>query len=741
MNRSLNKAVSDVPKQSKVDPMTSNPPDSDEFFRAADLVNIVERYMEPDEIQRVYAAFHLAADAHKHDIRKSGEPYITHPVEVARILADMHLDVDTVSAALLHDVVEDTHYTLADIEQHFGSVVSYLVDGVTKLKSNKFSDKHAATVASFQKMMQAMTEDFRVVIIKLADRLHNLRTLTYQKPESRRRIARETLSIYVPLARRMGMNALRREIQLLAFQHLHPWRFRVLEGVIQRYLEASREINEQILNNVTLHLQQAIPASRVLIPDKNLVRVYESIKRYDKKFDETREMLDLKVLVGTVDECYRALGVIHSLYRPRIGQFHDFIATPKSYGFQALQTIVMTHSKRQVRVQIQTRPMYQVALYGIAAQWRYPGQNAGQRSLFTREALVRWQGQVRDLGANAGSAIEFYSDMQADLFLTEIFAFTPRGDVKEFPRGATMIDFAFAIHTDVGLHCIGARLDGGEVPLRTHIPNGATIEIMRHEEAHPQPSWLNYAVTSKARSHIRTWLRQQKKADQRALGKALLQKALQDRASSFEQISDDRIDALLRTLNMQHQDELFLAIAQNEQCSRLLAQRLLGLQKPIADEKDTPLLVRGTSGLMVHFQPCCYPLPNEPILAVLNPEQGLKVHRDRCRVLHEHTQSSEVLSVAWAGSTEGQTFLAGIQTQAHHVVGVLHHVTELMHQLNVNIESVHTSGDRRIKDTNWVLWVRNLEHLEEIMHHIEHIPSIIRVKRLLDSGNEGKTAL
>ncbi len=721
--------------------MTGSPPA--DFFRAADLINMVERYMEPDEIKRVYDAFLLAADAHKGVERKSGDPYITHPLEVARILADMHLDADTVCAALLHDVIEDTEYTHADLEARFGDVVANLVEGVTKLESHEFSDKHEATIASFQKMMQAMTEDFRVVIIKLADRLHNLRTLTHKKPDSRRRIARETLGMYVPLARRMGMNALRREMQLLAFQHLYPWRYKILQEVMDQYLASSKEQGQKILDKVTGRLQETLPASMVIIADKNLFRLYESMKRHGKKFDESREMLELRVLVGTVDECYRALGVVHSIYHPRIGQFQDFIATPKSYGYQALQTVIITPSKRQVMVKIQTRPMYQIALYGITAQWRYPGQNSGQRALFTQEALQRWQEQVRELGAKAGNPIEFYADIQADLFLTEIYAFTPKGDVKEFPRGASMIDFAFAIHTGVGHRCIGAKIDGEEVPLRTHIPNGATIEIMTHPEAGPQPSWLNFSITARARSYIRNWLRQQKVTDQLELGRSLLQKALRDRHSSLELVGAETLQALLATLKMKETGELFVSIAQNDHCSRLLAQRLLvmgggGIGRPNAlADKDTPLLVKGTAGLVLHFQPCCYPLPSEHILAVLSPDQGLEVHRDTCKVLHTSHEPDEILSVAWAEQNEGQLFLAAIQTQAHNVVGVLHHITELMHQLNVNIEAVNTSGDARIKDTNWVLWVRDLEHLQEIIRQVEHVPSIIRVKRF-EAGDDHK---
>lgn len=727
----------------------SGMPDSPatDFFRANDLMRTVERYMTPEESSRVYDAFLLAAQAHQGVIRKSGEPYITHPLEVARILAEMHLDADTVCAALLHDVIEDTDYTYIDIEKRFGTVVANLVEGVTKLETQHFSDKTAASKASFQKFMQAMSADFRVVIIKLTDRLHNLRTLDHMKPDARRRICKETLSTYIPLAHRMGMNALRRELQALVFEHLHPWRYCVLKSTLERYVSSVKAFSEEVENTVTERLSESIANPLVFTPDKNLYRIYDSMKE-GASFDESKGLIELRVLVGTVEECYQALGILHAVYRPRPGKFQDFIATPKSYGYQALQTVLIPPSRRPVAVKIQTRPMYQTALYGITAQWRYPGQNAGQRSLFTQEALKRWQEQVRDLGAKAGNAAEFYEDIQADLYRTEIYAFTPKGEMKEFPRGATPIDFAFAIHTAVGLHCTGAKIDGKEVPLRTRIPDSATVEILTDDKAVPQPSWLNYAVTGRARATIRSWLRQQTQADQLELGKRLLDKALHDRHSSLESISPEIMGDLLNVSGYKDSDELFLAIVSNDQCSRLTAQRLLGMEDNSSSavfslpDTDTPLVIKGTSGLALHFQTCCYPLPQEAILATLDAKNGLEVHRDCCPVLYATAEPADILSVIWAEQrSDEKCFLAGIQTHAHNVVGVLHHITQLMHKLDVNIEAVNTSGDRRVKETNWVLWVRDLAHLQEIIHQVEHVPSILKVKRLEATDKHKPTSL
>lgn len=709
------------------------------FFRAADLMHMVERYMSKEDSCRVYDAFTVAGEAHDGITRKSGEPYITHPLEVARTLADLSMDADTLCAALLHDVIEDTSYTKEDVAVHFGGVVAELVDGVTKLEGESFSSKQDATIASFQKMMQAMIDDFRVVLIKLADRLHNLRTLEFKKPPSRRRIAKESLAIYVPLARRMGMNAIRREMQLLSFRHFYPWRSQILQHSLDTYLHNNKEQHDQILKKLSDHLLQVIPSTAAFVWDKNLYRIYERIKRQGKQFDEQRETLEIRVLVSTESDCYRALGIVHNLYSPKMGEFSDFIATPKTYGFQALQTLVLTPARRLLRVQIQTRDMYQVAQYGIAAQWRYPDLHAERKAKITQDALGRWLAQVRELGAKADNPLEFYADMQADLFLSEIYAFTPRGDVKEFPRGATMVDFAYAIHTEVGNKCIAALIDGEEVPLRSEVPNGATIEIVTRDKAIPQPSWLHFVATARARSSIRSWLRQQATSEQLNLGERLLDKTLKDLGSSLTAIHEERFEQLLQASGLPDKNELYLAIVHGEQCSKLLAQRLTSHDDLIAVDDDVPLLIKGTSGLAVHFQSCCHPIPRDPIVAWLDKKHGLEIHRTECEVLREAHSTDELLSVAWADEMQERTFLAGVETRAHNVVGVLHRITELMAKLEVNIEDIYTHGDTHIKDTQLILHVQNLEHVHAIIRQLEHVPEIIRVRRLLKRTNDDKS--
>lgn len=476
-------------------------------FRAADLMNVVERYMEQEDSNKVYHAFLFAAEAHSGQLRADGvTPYITHPLTVAKFLAELHLDADTICAALLHDVPEDTERTLQDVRAAFGETVSNMVDGVTKLKrDDKLTTKQAVAKASYHKMMQAMTKDFRVVMVKLADRLHNMRTLHNVAPEKRRRVALETSSIYVALARRLGMNKIRRELQQLCFENLYPWRSCVLAAAYQQYLEANEAKHQQIFNMVFGALQASIPRSQAIIWEKNLFRVYDQALRHRRRLREQYDLLEISVQVGEVAECYQAVGIIHSLFKPRMGMFRDFIAAPRAYGFQALQTTVIASSGQQVRFQIQTREMFNVAQYGLAA----PRAHTTVRS-YTQGVFEQWLEQVKAFDQQAQNHDEFYDAMQGDVFQTEIYAYTPEGEVKELPRGATVLDFAYAVHTEIGHHCAGAKIDGRlEYLLRSRIPNTmATIEILTAADAHPQVEWLSFVKTSRAQSSIRAWLRQ-----------------------------------------------------------------------------------------------------------------------------------------------------------------------------------------------------------------------------------------
>ena len=701
-------------------------------------MQMIERYMSEPDVSKVYNAFLLAADAHNGITRKSGEPYIKHPLEVAGILADLHMDADTVSAALLHDVIEDTDYTKQQLAGHFGSTVADLVDGVTKLEMDKtYSTKQEVVIASFHKMMQTMTDDFRVVLIKLADRLHNMRTLGSMKPEARRRIAHETFTIYIPLARRMGMNAIRRELQLLAFQQLYPWRSRCIHSELQTYLANNSQRHNQILETVAERIMGALPGSAVFLWEKNLFTLYNRIKEHIKSqggtFNINKEMLEVRILVRNWQDCYVALGLIHSLYHPQLGKFKDYIANPKTYGFQALQTVVLTPSRQLVRIQIQTREMYQVAQYGVAAQWRFPDMSADQKPNITQDALNRWLGQVRDLGDQSANPFEFFSYMQSDLNNAELSALTPKGEVKEFPPGSTLVDFAYSIHTDVGHHCIGALVDGIERPLRTVIPNHmAVIEVLTDPHATPQPSWLNFVKTARARSSIQSWLRHQTAEERLALGRQRLDISLHSRGGSFANVEDQRLTEVLDALHYKDLNEFYTAIGQGEQCSKLMAERLLGHTQSIeTDKADNTLLIKGTSGLVVKMANCCLPLPRETIVAHQDLHSGLAIHRADCVHLQKIAQPDDILSVAWAEEMQHQKFSAGVVLEVQDVKGVLHNITRVLDKMDVNIVDLKISGDDRIQQDTLIIQVNDINHLQEVMRQLKHIPNVLSVNRLM----------
>lgn len=703
------------------------------IFRAQDLMRMIERYMDEAGVRKVYSAFLAAADAHEGVFRKDGvTPYVTHPLEVAHILADLHLDADTVCAALLHDVLEDTPIQHADLSAQFGKTVADMVDAVTKLEKDEFlTTKKAVTIASYRKLMHAMTDDFRVVLIKLSDRLHNMRTLENMKPEARRRIAEETFAIYVPLARRMGMNDIRRQLQLLSFQNLYQWRSRILRHALDVYLHENEQSHEHIIQNVTRAIEKVLPSASIFPWDKNLFRVYEKRKREGLNFRKQCNLMEIRILVRERSECYQALGVIHELYRPQMRMFNDFIANPKSgYGFQALQTVVIVDGKQSLRVQIQTRDMFQVAQYGLAAQWRYPDMRTTRKAEYTQSVLNRWMAQVKEIDHQADSPDEFYEDMQADLFQAEIFAYTPAGDMKEFPKGATLVDFAYAIHTEVGHHCVSAKVDGIERPLRTRIPNMAVIEIKTLPHATPQPSWINFVVTGRAKSSIRSWLRQQTAEEQLNLGHERLRSALSNRGSNMEALGE-RLETTYKAIGYHSLDALYIAIGRGDECSRLLSERLLGNMPNSETKPDAPLLIKGTTGLSIKFAPCCLPLPHENILAHQHRHQGLAIHRADCPQITRIEATDEVFSVAWAQDMQGQKFSTGIVVDVRDVKGMLQHITKCLADMDVNIVDLSITGEGQVKQDSLIIQVNDLEHLQEVMRQLKHIPNVLNISRLM----------
>ena len=715
-------------------PKVASPP----LISATDLSEVVSRYMSNEDASRVYDAFLLAAEAHEGVVRKSGEFYIFHPLEVAHTLADLHMDADTICAALLHDVIEDTPYTKADISDKFGKVVADLVDGVTKLAGGEFTSRDEAAAASFQKMMAAMTQDYRVVLIKLADRLHNVKTLGVRNPEAKRRIAKETLDIHVPLARRMGMNTIRKELQVSAFKHLFPWRANLLEKAMEKFVTDNAETHQEIIANITRSLYQNKIKAQVFRWDKNIYKLYKRIKNTNgrKHIDKFTEALELRILVNTASECYVALGIVHQLFHPKVGSFKDFIATPKGYGFQAIQTALLTPQRQLIFVQIQSHEMYQIAQYGITAPMRYPDllRSSDKSQMY----LNRWLQQVEEIQQITGTAAEFLEDMKADLFLSEIYISTPKGEVKILPKGATPVDFAYSIHTEVGNKCVSAIIDGQPARLNATLPNGATVLIITDDDATPNPTWLNFIITAKARSSVRSWINKRKSHEFVALGKQILEKSLNTYNLDFASVPANNIQITLDALSLKDEDALFTSIAKGNQSAKLVAKRLLNddtLTSLSEEKEDKLLLIKGTEGLAVNLQKCCYPIPNDSIVARLNENTGLEVHRANCPILSKsgHSHSNEIFSIAWVDDTSKEShFLAALNLQVRNRVGVLSNITDQLEKMRVNIEDINISGDSDIKDMYFLIQVNDTAHLRSIAESLNNLSHVLDVARVFN---------
>lgn len=698
-------------------------------FVSTDLYRIIQRYQSPEETETTQRAYELAAKAHANVRRKSGELYIHHPLEVARLLADMHMDVDTLSSALLHDVIEDTEYSKEYISKHFGSVVAELVDGVTKLAGNHFTSRTEAAEASFQKMMVAMTQDYRVVLIKLADRLHNMRTLGSMPAEKKRRIANETLQIHAPLARKMGINMLRKELQSLCLMHLHPWRYKILRKAASANLNHHRTTYDGILNDITEALRSQQIESSVFLWEKNLYRIYDEAQKFkaNKYLSNESDGIEIRVLVDTSPECYLALGSIHQLYSPKTGKFKDFIAARKAYGYQALQTELITYERQLLKIEIQTKQMYQVSQYGVTSHFRYP--NSMTTTDFSRTYLDRWIKQVADINRTNSSPSEFMEDITSDLFLKDIQVYTPRGDIRTLPSGSTPIDFAYEIHTDLGNRCSYAIVDNLRAPLNSQLKNGATVRIYKDKNARPQPNWLNFVATGKARAAIRHWINNRKDIEFIALGKQLLNQALEPYNANLDALKPEQLEATLTLLKLNRTEDLLTHIAHGDHCAKLMARRLVdedSLLKISEEDADRPVLIKGTEGLAVEIQPCCYPIPGDIIVAQLEKNHGMAIHRANCK--HLKNTNSRPLKISWSSHQE-QNYLAALSIETNNRVGALSSISNILHKLDINTEEMNISGDRNTKTFFLVIEILDTKHLRNVAKKLQELDLVISVTR------------
>ncbi len=709
------------------------------MFQFADLREQLASYLTQEQVAEISSAYLLASKAHEGQRRSSGEPYISHPLEVARILAGMHMDHQSIIAAVLHDVIEDTNLDKATVAEKFGDDVAELVDGVSKLDLIKFESRAEAQAENLRKMMLAMARDIRVILIKLADRLHNLRTLDSLNSEKQRRIARETLEIYAPIASRLGMNNFRVEFEDLGFSYLYPVRYRVLKEAVKKARGNRKEIIHAIETNLRNRLEQENVGPFVLMGrEKHLYSLYKKMRKKDLSLSEIMDVYALRVLVDKVDTCYRVLGVVHNLYKPIHGRFKDYIAVPKANGYQSLHTTVVGPFGIPVEVQIRTEEMDRMAEQGIAAHWLYKSSHELGKSDAEKRAR-EWLKSILEIQKNTGNSLEFIEHVKVDLYPDEVYVFTPNSDILSLPSGATPVDFAYAVHTDVGNMCIASKIDRRLVPLSTRLVSGQTVEIITAEGAHPNPAWLGFVVTGKARSNIRHWLKNQQHSEARALGKRLLERALSALNLNLREIEEERLNALLSELKFETQERLFEEVGLGNFVAPLIAKRLsenmkiVGIVGKDKTAITTPLAIQGTEGMVVAYAKCCRPIPGDPIVGFLSAGRGIVVHREDCNnVLEIRKHPEKYIFIQWSDHVQGE-FQVELKVDVLNQRGILAILANVLSDCGANIENVHIEeGDPRVQNTTIVFLVHILSrnHLAKILRRLKTVDGVLKVGRI-----------
>lgn len=719
-------------------PMLAPPAQADAPAPLIDeLCEAAADYLSPECLADLHRAYDFGAAAHAGQRRKSGEPYIEHPLAVANILVDMHMDHQTLMAALLHDVIEDTGISKERISAEFGTEVADIVDGLSKLTQIDFDSYAEAQATNIQKMLMAVASDIRVILVKLADRLHNMRTLRALRPDKRRRIARETLDIYAPMAQRLGMNQMRLELEDLGFAALYPLRYRVLRNHIRKARGHRKEIITEIRNAFKRRLRQEKIHARVTGREKHLYSLYVKMREKRVPFSEVYDVYAFRVLVDTVDTCYRTLGVVHNLYKPVPGRFKDYIAIPKANGYQSLHTVLFGPHGVPIEVQVRTEEMDSVAEAGIAAHWLYKSSGAGAANTAQKRAR-EWLRGVLEMQRQAGNSEEFLEHVKIDLFPDEVYVFTPKGDIMELPHGATVVDLAYAIHTDVGNTCVAARIDRRLAPLRSALRTGQTVEIITSPGARPNPAWLNFVVTGKARSHIRHYLKNLQHDDARLLGRRLLNRELEALSLSVDSLEPAQLSAALAEFKLGDLDALLEDIGLGKRLAPVVA-RFLSPNHPCKTEgagreqspSNQPLIIRGTEGMLVSFPKCCYPIPGDPILAHVSAGRGLVVHQQCCKNVAEdyRNQPEKWLDVEWAANIDRE-FPAEISLEVTNQRGMLATIAAAIADQDANIESLEMKErDDRYVTLTFVVMVRDVTHLRRVLNRVAGIKHVARVWR------------
>ena len=713
-------------------------------FEIDDLCALLGSYLDSKDIADVRAAYQFGAQAHEGQRRISGEPYIFHPLEVAHILASMHMDAKSIIAAILHDVMEDTKVAKDRIAGEFGKDVAELVDGVSKITRIEFQSQEEAQAENFRKMLLAMASDIRVILIKLADRLHNMRTLEFLARDRQRAIARETIDIYAPIANRLGVRQWSVELEDLGMATLYPLRYRILSEAIRKRRANRKAIVEKVQNAVLQQLEQEGVTAEVSGREKNAYGIYRKMQQKQLSFDQVYDVYGFRIIVDKADTCYRVLGMLHSLYKPIPGRFKDYIAIPKANGYQSLHTVVFGPFGVSIELQIRTREMHRVAEAGVASHWLYKSGEVGGDNM--RQRALQWLKELLEIQQKAGNPHEFLEHLKIDLFPDEVYVFTPNGEIKKLPRGATVIDFAYDVHTDIGNHCVGAKVNHELVPLRTTLKNGDHVEILTAPAGCPNPSWLDYVVTGKARAHIRSFLKGREFGGAVDLGGRLLERALKDLGADSAQLTDAQREKLLASLKLKGWNQLLNDIGLGNRVAAVVARQLvpaesasaasgLGITRRFREllsksNKEPALAIRGTEGVVVTYARCCRPIPGDPILGFLSAGRGIVIHTEDCPNVGKYRKHPEQwIDVRWEEQVKS-VFPVTIRVEVRNNRGVLASVAAAIAEQEANIDTVSFDDrDGRYTSMEFTVEVRDRVHLASIMRRIRALDTVVRINR------------
>lgn len=705
---------------------------------AETLIQEVSAYLKPQDVEQIEAALAFCRQAHEGQLRQSGLPYYSHPVAVARILTPLRLDTQAIIAALLHDVIEDTAITSHEIAEKFGRAVAELVEGLSKLDKLQFETAQDAQAENFRKMLMAMARDVRVILIKLADRLHNMRTLDAVSPAKSQRIARETMEIYAPIANRLGLNPIFQELQDLCFKHLHPTRYQVLSKALKVARGNRREVVGKILEAITKRLQDHHIPAEIKGREKHLYGIYHKMQTKSLAFAQVLDIYGFRVLVDDVPACYLALGALHGLYKPFPGKFKDYVAIPKANGYQSLHTTLFGPFGTPIEIQIRTKEMNKIAEAGVASHWLYKAGHTPINELHKK--THQWLQTLLASLSQSGDSVEFLEHLKIDLFPDEVYIFSPKGRIFALPRGATAVDFAYAVHSDVGNCCVAAKVNLELVPLRTELKNGDRVEIITSTQVHPNPAWLSFVVTSRARSEIRHSLKTMHLSESAKLGERLLSKSLANLNHKLSEIDDLSWERVLKENGVKTRQEVFTDIGLGRRLNTVIARQLAklsALENPIPTPNAGVITIFGNEGMSVQFAKCCRPIPGDPIIGAIKSGQGLIIHTHDCSALRKgRTGSEDWVDVVWDKNIN-KLFEVSIKLIVANQRGVLAKIASSIADAESNIENVHFNNEGDYTAIYFTLQVNNRQHLANLIRNLRTIPEVIRISREKNAPRPG----